>query len=50
MFPKEVRLKLPQGATMLLREEKLFLPKDVIIFQGKKGLSCPPRRLKLLLP
>jgi hypothetical protein len=33
------RLKLPQGTTMFLREEKALLPWDMIIPSGKKRLK-----------
>ncbi len=50
MFSKEQGLNCLGGATMFLREKEFLLPKDMIVPQQKKGLSCSWRQLKFLLP
>jgi hypothetical protein len=44
--PKEARFKLPQEATMFLKEKKLLLFENMIIPKEK---NCSPKQLKLLL-
>jgi hypothetical protein len=50
MFSKEQGLNCLGGPTMFLREKEFLLPKDMIVPQEKKGLSCSQKQLKFLLP
>jgi hypothetical protein len=43
--PKQLKFLLPD----VLKGEKFFLPKNMIVFGKKKSSSCSPKQLKLLL-